>query len=93
MAANVAGLNIQQEQKVDRIRSQQKETKINAAKQKLDRLNVILDLTQSSKHSQEALYNEGRTLLSDLSQSIIQVYQAQRAVWQQSFELIKLMME
>ncbi|WP_164122839.1 TolC family protein [Sphingobacterium sp. xlx-130] len=91
--ANATGLNIQQEQKVDHIRLQQKQAKINAAKQKLDRLNVIVDLTQSSKQSQQALYNEGRALLSDLNQSIIQVHQAQRAVWQQSFELIKLMME
>ncbi|WP_164126478.1 TolC family protein [Sphingobacterium luzhongxinii] len=91
--ANATGLNIQQEQKVDHIRLQQKQAKINAAKQKLDRLNIIVDLTQSSKQSQQALYNEGRALLSDLNQSIIQVHQAQRAVWQQSFELIKLMME
>ncbi|WP_164112167.1 MULTISPECIES: TolC family protein [Sphingobacterium] len=91
--ANATGLNIQQEQKVDHIRLQQKQAKINAAKQKLDRLNVIVDLTQSSKQFQQALYNEGRALLSDLNQSIIQVHQAQRAVWQQSFELIKLMME
>lgn len=91
--SNSTALLIQQEQKNDHIRSQQKQAKIKACQQKLEHLHVILDLSKSSNQSQEALYHEGRALLSDLNQSIIQVNQAQRAVWQQSFELIKLMLE
>lgn len=91
--ANAADLQIQQEKKIDYIKTQQRQVKINSAKYKLERLNAILDLSRSAKDTQDTLYLEGRTLLTDLNQSIIQVNQAQRAVWQQSFELIQLMME
>lgn len=93
LQANLTAIQLDEEQQLDAIRIEQQAVKIQAARQKAERLQRIAELAQQSKKEQEAAYLAGRLLLSEYNQAVASVIQAQKDVWQAEYDFIALLMD
>ncbi|MBL1409386.1 TolC family protein [Sphingobacterium faecale] len=90
---DLVSLKIDSERFNEDINEKQREGKIAAARVKLKRLETIADLARQAKENQERIYKEGRLLVVDLNESIHQLNQTKREVWQAEYDLIQAILE
>ena len=83
-------IKIQQQQNDWQQQQAIKEKKVFAAKQKIVRLQHILDLAQQLLDQQKAAYTEGRVLLSEYNKANGELIKAKQDLWQAQFDLISL---
>lgn len=83
-------IKIQQQQNDWQQQQVIKEKKVFAAKQKIVRLQHILDLAQQLLDQQKAAYTEGRLLLSEYNKANGELIKAKQDLWQAQFDLISL---
>lgn len=83
-------IKIQQQQNDWQQQQAIKEKKVFAAKQKIVRLQHILDLAQQLLDQQKAAYTEGRLLLSEYNKANGELIKAKQDLWQAQFDLISL---
>ena len=77
----------------DKIDSQQKSNKIKSAKEKIDRLNRILVLSEQNKDEKLAMYQNGRILLNEFNLANSDYLKAQQDIWQAKYDLINIILE
>lgn len=77
----------------DKIDSQQKSNKIKSAKEKIDRLNRILVLSEQNKDEKLAMYQNGRILLNEFNLAYSDYLKAQQDIWQAKYDLINIILE
>lgn len=83
-------IKIQQQQNDWQQQQAIKQKKVFAAKQKIVRLQHILDLAQQLLDQQKAAYTEGRLLLSEYNKANGELIKAKQDLWQAQFDLISL---
>lgn len=77
----------------DKIDRQQKSNKIKSAKEKIERLNRILVLSEQNKDEKLAMYQNGRILLNEFNLANSDYLKAQQDIWQAKYDLINIILE
>jgi outer membrane protein TolC len=77
----------------DKIDCQQKSNKIKSAKEKIERLKRILDLSEQNKDEKLAMYQNGRILLNEFNLANSDYLKAQQDIWQAKYDLINIILE
>ena len=77
----------------DKIDGQQKSNKIKSAKEKIERLKRILDLSEQNKDEKLAMYQNGRILLNEFNLANSDYLKAQQDIWQAKYDLINIILE
>jgi len=91
--AHVLELQLQEEQHIDQIKTQQQNTKIKTAQLKIDRLHHIEKLAAQAVKEQDSAYRGGRLILTEYHESVLSYQKAKKDIWQAEYDLIKLLLD
>jgi outer membrane protein len=91
--AHVLELQLQEEQHIDQIKTQQQNTKIKTARLKIDRLHHIEKLVAQAVKEQDSAYRGGRLILTEYHESVLSYQKAKKDIWQAEYDLIKLLLD
>ncbi|MNX89917.1 Outer membrane efflux protein [compost metagenome] len=91
--AHVLELQLQEEQHIDQIKTQQQNAKIKTAQLKIDRLHHIEKLAAQAVKEQDSAYRGGRLILTEYHESVLSYQKAKKDIWQAEYDLIKLLLD
>ncbi|MNV82162.1 hypothetical protein D3C71_1758780 [compost metagenome] len=86
-------MQLQEEQHIDQIKTQQQNAKIKTAQLKIDRLHHIEKLAAQAVKEQDSAYRGGRLILTEYHESVLSYQKAKKDIWQAEYDLIKLLLD
>lgn len=89
----LTSLQLEEERLNDRIQSQQKTVKLQAAEKKLAAYQRIERLALENKATKGKAFHAGRILLTELMQAYASYNQAKKDLWQAEYDLLKIALE